>query len=271
MEGVYLSHGNVVEHSIHFGDWNNIGRKEIDRARQAVFYTPPNPSGNDPDEKKPHDDYTVPQKVHYETYWKHNQDAVYWIKLSRAQDQALRFWQTRSFAIITYTTVPGDCIVRVTSQNGDRVIFEKLATPRPAPKVTLKSNWQIQKQQQQQPQQPTLLARVRDDTKHAMEVERASRKLVLASSEAEADIHLTGKEALTDTNTTEIERIKIGCPNKICIREDLAKEKMVFGGVSSHAIFELGNVELFELKKSSIQCPLCIHYVLKGTCLCNCG
>ena len=77
-----------------------------------------------------------------ETYWKRNQDAVYWIKLSRAQDQVLRFWQTTSFAIITYTTVPGDCIDRVLSQNGDRVIFERLATPRPAPKVTLKSNWQ---------------------------------------------------------------------------------------------------------------------------------
>ena len=46
-----------------------------------------------------------------------------------------------SFAIITCTTVPGDYIDRVTSQNGDRVIFERLATPRPAPKVTLKSFW----------------------------------------------------------------------------------------------------------------------------------
>ena len=36
------------------------------------------------------------------------------------------------------------------SQNGDRVLFERLATPRPAPKVTLKSNWLVQQQQQQQ-------------------------------------------------------------------------------------------------------------------------
>ena len=95
---------------------------------------------------------------------------------------------------------------------------------------------------------------MRDDTKHAMEAERASSKLVLASSEAEADTHLTGKEALTDTNTKEIERIKIGS-NKICIREDLAKEKMVFSKGTSPAISEMGNVELIELKTSSIQCP----------------
>ena len=58
----------------------------------------------------------------------------------------------------------------------DRVIFERLATPRSAPKVTLKSNWRTQ------PQQPILdkdvtcfwkqratwesSAGVRDDTKH---------------------------------------------------------------------------------------------------------
>ena len=178
-----------------------------DRARQSVFFTPLNPIGNDPEEEEErHSAYTVPQKVHYETYWNGNQDAVYWIKLSRAQDEGLRFLQTKSLAIITYTTVPGDCIERVTFQNGDRVIFERLT-----------------------------------------EVEKATKKLVLPTSEAEADTHLTGKEALTDTNTKEMERIKI-VSNKNCIREDLAKEKMVFRKESNHAIFEMGNVELIELK-----------------------
>ena len=35
------------------------------------------------------------------------------------------------------------------SQNGDREKFEILASPRPAPKDTLKSNWLVQPQQQQ--------------------------------------------------------------------------------------------------------------------------
>ena len=55
---------------------------------------------------------------------------------------------------MTYFTIRGDCIDRMTAQNGDRVLFERLATPRPAPKVTLKRNWQSQQQQKQQPQQP---------------------------------------------------------------------------------------------------------------------
>ena len=82
--------------------------------------------------------------------------------------------------------------------------------------------------------------------------------------------HLTEREALTDTNTKEIERIKIGS-NKICIRKDLAKEKMVFSKESSCAVFAMGNLELMELKKSSIQCPSCFHHVFEGKCLCNCG
>ena len=111
------------------------GGKENDKARQAVFCTPLNPFGNDPDEEKPHDDHTVPQKVHYQTCWKHNQDAVCWIKSSRAQDQGLQFWHTKSFAIITYATMPGNCTDRVISQNGDRVIFERLATPIQHPRL----------------------------------------------------------------------------------------------------------------------------------------
>ena len=56
---------------------------------------------------------------------KHNQDAVCWIKLSRTQDQGLQFWQTKSFALITYATVPGDCIDRVISQNGRSSIIRE--------------------------------------------------------------------------------------------------------------------------------------------------
>ena len=42
---------------------------------------------------------------------------------------------------------PGDCIDRVTSQNGDRANFKRLETPRPAPKVTFKKNWHSHQQQ----------------------------------------------------------------------------------------------------------------------------
>ena len=66
----------------------------------------------------------------------------------------------------------------------------------------------------------------------------------------------TMKEEITETNTKVVERIR-SRSNKICVREDLAKEKMMFSEESSQAIFEMGNVELIELKTSRIQCPSC--------------
>ena len=56
------------------------------------------------------------------------------------------------------------------------------------------------------------------------------------------------------------------CQSAQCLRsscELVAKEKMVFSLESSQAIFEMGNVELIELKTSMIQCPSCLHHVFK--------
>ena len=86
---------------------------------------------------------------------------------------------------------------------------------------------------------------MRDDTKHATEVEIASRKLVQAASEVDVGIHLSEQEVLTDpfsnneANTQDIERVEIGS-NNICFPEDLAKEKMVFSKESIRVVFENG-------------------------------
>ena len=69
---------------------------------------------------------------------------------SRAQDQGLQFWQTKSHAIFVHHHVPAECIYIAISQSGDRIRFERLSTPRPAPTVKLKGNWQSKPQQQQQ-------------------------------------------------------------------------------------------------------------------------
>ena len=130
--------------SVYPGERNNSGRK---REGQD---SPSSLSNTNESEKKPHFGYTVPQEVPYETLVGNaNQNAVYWVRLKKAQRQGLQVWKTKSFAFMTYVTTPGDCIVRVTAQNGDRVIFERfLCDTEAAPKVTLKRNWKSQQQQQ---------------------------------------------------------------------------------------------------------------------------
>ena len=41
------------------------------------------------------------------------QNAVYWCKLSLAQERGLLFYQTRSHAIVLYDTLPAVCIEKV--------------------------------------------------------------------------------------------------------------------------------------------------------------
>ena len=59
----------------------------------------------------------------------------------------MQLWQRRSHAISVCRFVLADCIYKVISQRGEKTLFERLSTPRPAPKIVLKSNWHSQQQQ----------------------------------------------------------------------------------------------------------------------------
>ena len=100
------------------------GGRESKEGRQIIFFTPPNPFGDNPDEEELCDDLSKPKKVHYHSKWKTTQDAVCWINSARAQDKGLRFRQTRSHAVIVYNSVPADCIYKVTSQKGTNFVRE---------------------------------------------------------------------------------------------------------------------------------------------------
>ena len=89
---------------------------------------------------------------------------------------------------------------------------------------------------------------MRDDTKHATEG-TSVKQLVLPTSEATDDTHLTVKEEHTETNT----------------------KPLVFSREYRQATLNKGNVELIELTKSTILCPSCAHDVFEGTFVCNCG
>ena len=214
-------------------------------------------------------------KVHTTLIEKRNQDAVFWIKMSRAQDQGLQFWQTKSSAIITHATVPGDCIDRVISHDGDRAMFEILATPRPARKVALKSNWHTQQQQQQQPQHLTLEKDVHSIWKrHTIWESRAGvwaskfRCDVWYSSQWAGSHHrciLEQRSEYSRKRTSENwleQNLYSKRPNW---REDGVQQRI------QPCRLRMGIVELIELKNSSIQCPSCLHHVFEGTLLCKCG
>ena len=175
--------------------------------------------------KELHGDLTVPQKGPSITSWKPTQNAVFWVRLSEAEDLGLEFWQTKSFAIMTYATIPGDCIDRVTSDGGDGTLFEQLETPRPPRKAMLSKNWQCQQQHSTSgPDVPSLweqrqksedLPEVQDGSKHILEVDQAAGNLEQSVSTMD-EIHTDDVDVTTstfpseDANNQIIERIKVG-------------------------------------------------------------
>ena len=117
------------------------GGKERKEGRQTIFFTPLDPFNSDADEAEAVADTAKPRKVKYQIHWRPEQDAVYWIHLSTAQDAGLEFWQTGSNAIITYQSVPKECVVKVVSESGTRELFARQLTPRERAKVTLRPSW----------------------------------------------------------------------------------------------------------------------------------
>ena len=74
--------------------------------------------------------------------WKKHQKTVYWVDINLALKKGLKFYQTRSNAIILHETLPAYCIPKVVRMETGEVIYEKVyASPRPPPKISLKHDW----------------------------------------------------------------------------------------------------------------------------------
>ena len=67
---------------------------------------------------------------------------MYWVDINLALRKGLKFYQTRSNAIILHETLPAYCIPKVVRMETGDVIYEKVyMSPRPPPKISLKLDW----------------------------------------------------------------------------------------------------------------------------------
>ena len=110
--------------------------------RQTVFLLPIDPRNKD--HKDPEKiDLNVPRRAQYlHNAWKRHQDAVYWVDIDLAVRKGLKFYQTRSNAIILQETLPTYCIPKVVRLKTGEVLYEKAyMSPRPPPKISLRHDW----------------------------------------------------------------------------------------------------------------------------------
>ena len=74
--------------------------------------------------------------------WKKHQNTVYWVDINLALETWLKFYQTRSNAIILHETLPAYCLPKVVRMETGEVMYEKVyMSPRPPPKISLKHEW----------------------------------------------------------------------------------------------------------------------------------
>ena len=88
-------------------------------------------------------DLNAPRHAQYmHQAWKKHQNTVYWVDINLALKRGLKFYQTRSNAIILHETLPAYSIPKVVRMETGEVIYEKVfASPRLPPKIPFKDNW----------------------------------------------------------------------------------------------------------------------------------
>ena len=113
--------------------------------RQSVFFLPVDP--RDENHRDPENiDYPVPRHARYvQNTWKRHQDTVFWIDIDLGIiKEGLKFYQTRSNAIILQGVLPASCIVRAERLKSGETLYERqYLSPRPPPKISLRRdlNW----------------------------------------------------------------------------------------------------------------------------------
>ena len=109
------------------------GGQNSSRDRQTVFFTAVNPMHKN--HKDPYKlDLTKPRLASYEERWKRHRDTVYWVDIQLAQRKRLKFYQTRSNAIILYDTLPAYFISKAILTKSEEIIHQKVfVSPRQPP------------------------------------------------------------------------------------------------------------------------------------------
>ena len=89
------------------------GGKGNTEGRQTIFFTLLDPYHSDASEAESSTDFSKPRKVHYQTHWRPEQHAVYWINLSRAQDCGLKFGRLNHTQSSYTSRCPGNALKKL--------------------------------------------------------------------------------------------------------------------------------------------------------------
>ena len=254
--------------------------------RQTVFFLPVDPM--DKEHKDPETiDLRAPRLAQYmHKTWKKHQNTVCWVGIKLAQKKGLKFYRTRSNAIILYDTLPAYCISKVVRMETGKIIYEKVfKSSRKSPKISSKHDWmkelgsEVARQAEgYQPTQPNPNPN-HDRTRRPV----VCRQPVGSSStinEVDIDFRISGlphsvvKQPENSCVRKLVKKIE-NHPHRQDLQADLRQHNAYhpFSEEFKMMIKDMGNVELFELRETipEVQCKECLLYWNQGIVYCTCG
>ena len=144
---------NFFEYTYHIGCAINLhsiknsglipGGQHLGKEIQTEFFTAVNFMNKEHKDPSRVTLFTAPRLARYKQQtWKRHQDTVYRVEKQLAERKGLKFYQTRSNAIIFSDTLPAYCIPKVVVMESGEIIYEKVCmSPRPPPQISLKHHW----------------------------------------------------------------------------------------------------------------------------------
>ena len=96
----------------------------MNKDRQTVLFAAVSPMNKE--HKDPYEiDLNAPRLAWYiQKKWKRHQKTVYLVDIKLAQQKGLKFYQTRSYAVILQETLPAYCIAKVVVMESSEIIYE---------------------------------------------------------------------------------------------------------------------------------------------------
>ena len=121
---VHLSRWMCNQFTFHHQFRIDTGRSKFEQTSDSIFL-PVDPMDKEHKDPETIDLGTLRPSQYMHKAWKKHQNTVCWVDIKLAQKKGLKFYQTRSNAIILYNTLPAYCIPKVVRMETGEIIYEK--------------------------------------------------------------------------------------------------------------------------------------------------
>ena len=119
----HVGHGNEMRSIVRNG--LVPGGFSIKTCRCAVFFTVVDPMNDEQGLRETFCDLSQARTAPCKNTWKHVQNTVYWCNLLPAQERRLRFYQTRSNAVVLHDALPAEFIEKAICMKTKEQLYQR--------------------------------------------------------------------------------------------------------------------------------------------------